>query len=72
MKARHRQRQLHIVITAFIPIGEIMQVKWDVSHLQVAATAQFMRYVLGNVFRLAFNSIEGDDADWVAVRPGES
>src|SRR5690349_14509679 len=55
VKARHRQRQLHIVITSFVPIGEILQVKWDISHLQVAAPAQFMRYVLGDVFRPAFS-----------------
>jgi hypothetical protein len=50
VKAWHRQRQLHIMIAAFVPIGEILQVKWDVSGLQVAAAAQFVRYVLGNVF----------------------
>jgi hypothetical protein len=33
VKARHGQRQLHIVITAFVPIREILQVKWDVSYL---------------------------------------
>jgi hypothetical protein len=32
-KARHRQRQLHIVITAFVPVREILQVKGDVSRL---------------------------------------
>ena len=30
-----------------------------------------MRYILGNVFRPAFSSIEGDDADRIAVLTGE-
>jgi len=33
------------VITACVLIGEILQVKGNVSHLQIAAAAQFMRYV---------------------------
>jgi hypothetical protein len=33
LKAWHRQRQLHIVITAFVLVREVLQVKRDVSHL---------------------------------------
>ena len=69
-KAWHRQEQLHIMITAFVFICEILQVKRDVSRLQVAAAAQFVRYVLGNIFRPAFSSIEGDDADRITVLAG--
>jgi hypothetical protein len=71
VKAWHRQRQLHIVITAFVPICEILQVKRDVSRLQVAATAQLARDVFGNVFRPTFGGIEGDDADRVAILAGQ-
>jgi hypothetical protein len=35
----------------FVPICEILQVKRDVSRLQIATAVQFVRYVLGNVFR---------------------
>ena len=69
VKTWHRQRQLHIVITAFVPICEILQVKRDVSRLQVAAAAQFVRYVLGNIFRPALGGIEGDDAMWLPYWP---
>ena len=71
VKARHRQRQLHIVIAAFVSIGEILQVKWNVSRLQITATAQFVRHVLGNVFRPTFSSIERNDANRIAVLSGE-
>jgi hypothetical protein len=70
-KAWHRQRQLHIVITAFVPICEILQVKRDVSRLKVAAAAQFAGDILGNIFRPALGGIEGDDADRVTILAGQ-
>jgi hypothetical protein len=39
--------------------------------LQIAATAQFVRDVFGNVFRPTFGGVEGDDADRVVILVGE-
>ena len=71
VKTWHRQRQLHIVITAFVPVGEILQVKWDVSRLQIAAVAQFTGDVLENIFRPVLGGIEGDDTDRVTILAGQ-
>jgi hypothetical protein len=54
------------VITAFVLIGEILQVKGNVSHLQIAAAAQFMRYVpvvtySSGVGRLVELQVSGED-----------
>ena len=53
-----------------MPFDEIRDHSGDLSHLQIAATAQFAGDVLGNIFRPALGGIEGDDADRV-VLPGD-
>jgi hypothetical protein len=33
---RHGQRQLHVVIAAFVPLDEVFQLEWHVAHLKIA------------------------------------
>jgi hypothetical protein len=44
-----RQRQLHVAITSFVAIGEILKVVGDISLLKVAAVAKLLGYVAGDV-----------------------
>jgi hypothetical protein len=67
----HRQGQLDVAATAFIPVGEILQGQGNVTHLQIATPAQFMGDVCGNVFRPSFGGVEGNDADRVIVLAGK-
>ena len=43
----HRQRQLNVVVSAFVLLDEILQIDRDVAQLQIAAPAQ----LVGNVAR---------------------
>ena len=54
-----------------MPFDEIRDHSGDLSHLQIAATAQFAGDVLGNIFRPALGGIEGDDADRVTILAGQ-
>jgi hypothetical protein len=67
----HGQRELNVVVSALITVSKILEKEGDVSHLQIAAAAQFVRHVLGNVFRPTFSSIERNDANRIAVLSGE-
>jgi hypothetical protein len=46
----HRERQLDVPVPAFKAIREILEVEWDISHLQITPSAKLQRYVLGYVF----------------------
>ena len=66
----YRQRQLHVAV-AFEAVDEALQEKRDVAVLQIATLAQLMGDVFGDILRPALGSVEGHDADGVAVLPGE-
>jgi hypothetical protein len=54
-----------------VPFDKIRNRRRKLAHLQIAATAQFAGDIFGNVFRPVLGGIEGDDADRIAVLPGE-
>ena len=54
-----------------MPLNEILNGRWHISHLEIAAPAQFAGDILRNIFRPAFSRIEGDDADRATVLAGE-
>ena len=54
-----------------MPLNEILNGRWHISHLEIAAPAQFAGDILRNIFRPAFSRIEGDDADQATVLAGE-
>ena len=64
------QRQLP-PIRSLVTFDKIRERRGEIAHLQVAAPAQFMRYVCGNVIRPTLGSVEGHDPDRVAVLAGE-
>jgi hypothetical protein len=54
----HRERELNVVITAFVAIDEILQEERNITHLKIAAGAQFARDVGGNIFRPMLGRVE--------------
>ena len=54
-----------------MPLNEILNGRWRISDLEIAAPAQFAGYIFRNVFRPALGGIEGDDADRVAILAGQ-
>jgi hypothetical protein len=58
-------------LAAFVAIGKILQKKGDVAHLQIAAPAQLMGHVDGDILRPAFGGVEPDNAYRILVLAGE-
>ena len=54
-----------------MPLNEILNGRWRISHLEIAAPAQLAGYILRNIFGPALGGIEGDDADRVALLAGQ-
>jgi hypothetical protein len=67
----HGQRELNVVVPTLITVREILKIEGDIPHLQIAAPPKLMGDVDGYVLRPTFGGIESDDADWIAVLPGE-
>jgi hypothetical protein len=64
------QRQL-TPIAIFVPFDKIRNRERKLAHLKIAASAQFAGDIFGDIFRPALGSIEGDDADRIAILPGQ-
>ena len=54
-----------------MPLKEILNGRWHISHLEIAAPAQLAGDILRNILGPALGRIEGDDADRAAVLAGE-
>ena len=54
-----------------MPLNEILNGRWHISHLEIAAPAQLAGDILRNIFGPALGRIEGDDADRATVLAGE-
>jgi hypothetical protein len=63
--------ELHVVITALMPVNELLQSEGHVAHLHIAALAQLVRHVTRYILRPSIGSVECDDSDRVLVFPGE-
>ena len=50
-----------------MPLNEILNGRWHISRLEIAAPAQLVGYILRNIFGPALGRIEGDDADRIIV-----
>ena len=50
-----------------LSLDEILNGRWHISHLQIAAHPKLMSDVLGYVLRPALGRIEGDDPDGIIV-----
>ena len=50
-----------------MPLNEILNGRWHISQLEIAAPAQLAGHILRNVLGPALGRIEGDDADRIAV-----
>jgi hypothetical protein len=61
---------LDIAIAAFVAIDEILQEERNIALLQIAALAQIVGDIGGNVLR-PFRGGEGDDADRVFILAGQ-
>ena len=51
----------------FVAFDKILNGGGHISRLQIAAPAQFVSHVFGNVLRPSLFSVEGDDADRIVV-----
>ena len=67
----HGQRQLYVAVAAFVAVDEVLEEERNVAHLQIAAPAQLMGDICGDVLRPALGGVEGDDADRVVVLAGQ-
>jgi hypothetical protein len=54
-----------------IPLNEILNGRWHISQLEIAAPPQLAGDILRNIFGPALGRIEGDDADRATVLAGE-
>jgi hypothetical protein len=54
-----------------MPLNEILNGRWHISQLEIAAPAQLAGDSLRNIFGPALGRIEGDDADRATVLAGE-
>src|SRR3982074_2938008 len=58
-----RQRQLNVAVPALVAIDEILQEERNVALLQIAAPAQLLGDVGGNVLRPVLRGVKGNHAD---------
>ena len=50
-----------------MPLDELLNVGWHIARLEIAASAQFLSNVFGDVVRPSLFGVEGDDADRIVV-----
>lgn len=63
----HRQRKLHVVIPALVPLDELFKMERHVMELQIAAPAQFVSHLCRAVPRPTCRGVEAHDANRVAI-----
>jgi hypothetical protein len=65
----HRKRKLNVVISAFVPLDELFQVKRHVAELEVTPTAQLLGNLARDVFGPFLGGVEADDPNGIVVLP---
>jgi hypothetical protein len=56
---------------ALMALDKILNRRWNVAHLHIAASTNFKGYIFRNVLRPTLGGVEGDDAYWVRVLAGK-
>lgn len=56
---------------AFVHLDKVLDRRRHVAHLQVAAPAQLMGHVLGDILRPALGGVEGDHPDGAGILAGQ-
>ena len=58
-----------MVVAAFVPLNEVLEVKWNITHLEVAAIPHLVGYIGRDVPRPTFGGVKADNANRILILP---